>query len=91
MKLSFETVRRLEDSGKYKMVESDGEAHLVYYPPSVEEASGENADIVRTMEIRLRKVEDGYEILGGEVKENGEVLREIKLDELELWFQFLEG
>lgn len=32
MKLSFETVRRLEDSGKYKMVESDGEAHLVYYP-----------------------------------------------------------
>ena len=62
MKLSFETVRRLEDSGKYKMVESDGEAHLVYYPPSVEEASGENADIVRTMEIRLRKVEDGYEM-----------------------------
>ncbi|BCS92856.1 hypothetical protein L3N51_00745 [Metallosphaera sp. J1] len=91
MKLSFETVRRLEDSGKYKLTSHDGDVRLVYYPPSVEEASGESADIVRTMEIKLRRVEDGYEILGGEVKENGEVLREISLNELELWFQFLEG
>ncbi|MEL9969850.1 MAG: hypothetical protein QXR57_03595 [Metallosphaera sp.] len=90
MKLSFETLERLQASGRYKLLSNDNYS-LIYYPPSLSEAGGEESEIIRTVEIKLRKVSDGYEVIGGLIKENGETIREISSSELELWLQFMEG
>ncbi|AWR98870.1 hypothetical protein [Metallosphaera hakonensis] len=90
MKLSFETLEKLLGSGKYHLL-TDDETRLVYYPPDIGEASGEEGGPVRIMEITLKKEDDGYEIVKGLVKENEKVVKEISRDELELWLQFIEG
>ncbi|QKR00470.1 hypothetical protein GWK48_08875 [Metallosphaera tengchongensis] len=91
MKLSFETLDKLKASGRYKTEERGDDVTLIYYPPSIEEASGVSAEVVRTMEVSLKKVNGEYQVLGGKIKENGQEVREISLEELELWIQFLEG
>ncbi|MFP3205418.1 MAG: hypothetical protein RXS23_08475 [Metallosphaera yellowstonensis] len=91
MKLSYEAVERLTGSGRYSLVENEDSVVLIYYPPTAEEASGLPSETLRTLEIRLKRGQSEYEILGAQVKENGRVVKDVTPQELELWLQFVEG
>lgn len=92
MKLSYNALEKLKRLPNYSVKEDNENVIITYYTPSIAEASGnEENDYSRIIQITGKKLDNYIEIERAEIRtEDNRLLREMSLEELELWIQYLE-
>ncbi|EZQ07012.1 hypothetical protein CM19_06545 [Candidatus Acidianus copahuensis] len=92
MRISYSTLDKLRSMPNYSIHESKDLITIFYFAPSIGEASGTTEEGGnRSIEIILGKDNNGLTFIEAKVLEGDRVIRKMSEEELDLWFQFIEG